>query len=71
MTRLVLIAALGLVTAACTIDGPPPGRSDPIAEMERQERIRQQTEERQRLCQMLDRDSDRYERDCEQDGGNR
>ena len=26
MTRLVLIAALGLVTAACTIDGPPPGR---------------------------------------------
>ena len=69
MSRLALMAmtaALGLTVAGCTIDGPPPGRSDPIAEMERQERIRQEVERRERLCQMMDRDSDRYERDCEQ-----
>ena len=71
MMRLILISALGLVSAACTIDGPPPGRSDPMAEMERQERIRRQTEERNRLCQMIDRESDRYERDCQQAGGRR
>jgi len=69
--RIALIAALGLVSAACTIDGPPPGRSDPMAEMERQERIRRQTEERNRLCQMIDRESDGYERDCEQAGDRR
>lgn len=69
MMRLALIAAAGLAAAACTIDGPPEGRPDVMAELERQERIRQQVEQRQRLCQMLDRDSDRYERDCEQDGG--
>ena len=71
MMRLVIIASLGLVAGACTIDGPPPGRSDPVAEMERQERIRRQTEERQRLCQMIDRESDRYERDCERAGDRR
>jgi hypothetical protein len=71
MMRLVLIAAFGLLSAACTIDGPPPGRSDPMAEMERQERVRRQTEERQRLCQMIDRESDRYERDCQQAGDRR
>ena len=64
MTRLVLIAALGLVTAACTIDGPPPGRSDPIAEMERQERIRQQTEERQRLCRTTSDEDPRKAERC-------
>lgn len=68
MIRLALIALAGLASAACTIDGPPEGRSDPMAEMERQERIRRQTEERQRLCRMLDRNSDRYERDCQQAG---
>ena len=71
MMRLIFIATLGLATTACTIDGPPPGRSDPIAEMERQERIRRQTEERERLCQMIDRESDRYERDCERAGDRR
>lgn len=65
MRRLTLIALAGLL-AACTIDGPPPGRDDVVGRMERQDRIRQEVERRERLCRMLDPDSDRFERDCEE-----
>ncbi len=67
MIRFAVIA-LALVAGACTIDGPEPGSTGVMAEMERQERIRQQQAERERLCSMLDRESDRYERDCERHG---
>ncbi|WP_296815740.1 hypothetical protein [Brevundimonas sp.] len=63
MMRLAVIG-LALMAGACTIDGPEPGSTDVMAELERQERIRQQEAERQRLCSMLDPETDRYERDC-------
>ncbi len=69
MIRIALIALAVVGAGACTIDGPPEGRQDVLAEMERQERVRQQVEERQRLCNMIDRNSERYERDCAHDGG--
>lgn len=71
MIRISLIALAGLMVSACTIDGPEPGSVSPTAELERQDRIRAETERRQQLCRMLDRerDRDRYERDCAQDGG--
>ena len=64
MTRFAVIA-LALMAGGCTIDGPEPGSTSVTAELERQERIRQQQAERERLCSMLDRESERYERDCE------
>ena len=68
MNRIALIALAAIGAGACTIDGPPEGRQDVLAEMERQERVRQQVEERQRLCRMMNRDSERYERDCTRSG---
>ena len=56
MMRLAVIG-LALMAGACTIDGPEPGSTSVIAELERQERIRQQQAERDRLCSMLDRES--------------
>lgn len=64
MTRIALIG-LAFLVGACTIDGPEPGTTDVIAELERQDRIREQQEVRRRLCAMIDPESERYERDCE------
>ena len=65
MTRIAVIG-LALLAGACTSDGPEPGTTDVLAELERQDRIREQQEVRRRLCSMLDPESDRYERDCEE-----
>jgi|GEM_PF-1364914 len=70
MMRVALIALSAIGAVACTIDGPEPGSTSVPAEMERQERIRRETEERQRLCRMIDRDSERYRAQCAHDGGN-
>ena len=69
MIRITLIGLMALSACACTIDGPEPGSTGVMAEMERQDRIRQHEDEHRRLCNMLDRDSDRYQRDCARDGG--
>jgi len=70
MIRIALIALTALGAVACTIDGPEPGSTGVQAEMERQDHIRRQVEERERLCRMIDRDSDRYRAQCAHDGGN-
>lgn len=65
-TVLILLAAapaFGL--GACAVDGPEAGAVDPMAQMEAQERVRRQTEERNRLCRAMDRDSERYRRECQ------
>jgi len=69
MIRIALAALAAFSACACTIDGPEPGSTGVMAELERQDRIRAQQEERRRLCSMIDRNSERYERDCAHDGG--
>jgi hypothetical protein len=71
MMRIALIALATLSAAACTIDGPEPGSTSVSAELERQERVRRETEQRDRLCRMIDRDSDRYEAECARNGDRR
>lgn len=71
MMRIALIALAAIGAVSCTIDGPEPGSTSTQAEMERQERIRREVEQRERLCRMIDRDSDRYRAQCERNGGRR
>jgi hypothetical protein len=71
MMRIALIALAATGAVACTIDGPEPGSVGTAAELERQERIRRETEQREQLCRMIDRNSDRYEAECARNGDRR
>ncbi|MBU1347151.1 MAG: hypothetical protein KKA16_09400 [Alphaproteobacteria bacterium] len=61
------IAALG--ASACAI--PPPYEAEPQSIYQwqrRQDGIQQREAERQRLCAIMNKDTDRYERDCTRPG---
>ena len=65
---MVAIAALALSTAACL---PPPYEADPTSSYQwqrRQEDIQRREAERVRLCAMMNKDSDRFKRDCTRPG---
>jgi hypothetical protein len=68
MRALILLLA-GLSVAACTF--PQPWEADPASPAQwqrRQESIERREAERVRLCQMMNRDSERYDRDCRRPG---
>ena len=72
MMRMVALATLALSApfslAACV---PPPYEADPVSSSQwqrRQEDIQRQEAERVRLCAMMNKDSDRFKRDCTRPG---
>lgn len=70
MSRALIIAALGMAAAAggCALQ---PYEADPVTPQQRLEQLErhQRAEaERQRLCAMMDPDTERYARDCRRAG---
>ncbi len=69
MIRGIAIASAALGVAACTF--PQPYEADPASPVQwerRQEHIERREAERVRLCQMMNKDSERYRRDCRRPG---
>ncbi len=65
---MVAIVSLALGAAACV---PPPYEADPTsvyAWQRRQEDIQRREAERVRLCALMNKDSDRFKRDCTRPG---
>ena len=65
MMRMILIALSAVSLAACAF--PAPYEADPVSvyQWERKvQEIERREAERQRLCQTLDKESARYEREC-------
>ena len=65
---MMTLAAIALTTAACV---PPPYEADPVSSAQwqrRQEEIQRSEAERVRLCAMMNKDSDRFKRDCTRPG---
>ena len=68
MIRMVAIATLALSTAACV---PAPYEADPVSSYQwqrRQEEIQRQQAEQARVCATMNKDSDRFKRDCTRPG---
>ncbi|CAN5115339.1 hypothetical protein BH09PSE1_BH09PSE1_28090 [soil metagenome] len=67
--RMVALATLApLALAACV---PSPYEADPVSSYQwqrRQEAIQRQEAERVRLCALMNKDSDRFKRDCGRPG---
>ena len=63
MMRLAVIG-LALMAGACTIDGPEPGSTSVIAELERQQDREAADAERLRRCQMGETGVERDDRRC-------
>jgi hypothetical protein len=69
MIRMALAGTLALGLSACAF--PQPYEADPASPAQwqrRQEGIERREAERVRLCQMMNKDSDRYRRDCRRPG---
>ena len=66
--RMTLIAMAGLATSACTFPAYEPQPTSVHQWERRQEDIQRREAERVRLCQMMNKDSDRYKRDCRRPG---
>ena len=69
MMRALILSLLALSTTACTF--PAAYDPDPTSVYQwerRQEEITRREAERVRLCQMMNKDSERYERDCRRPG---
>jgi len=65
---MVAIATLALSTTACL---PPAYEAEPTSSYQwqrRQEDIQRREAERVRLCAMMNKDSDRFKRDCTRPG---
>ena len=66
---MTLIAMTAFATAGCAF--PRPYEADPTSIYQwerRQEDIQRREAERVRLCGMMNKDSDRYKRDCRRPG---
>lgn len=67
MRALVITSALMLT--ACTFPGPYEAEpNSPIQWERRQEAIERREAERVRLCAIMNKDSERYKRDCRRPG---
>ena len=69
MTRVVLIGLIGLGASGCAF--PAPYEADPTSVYQwerRQQGIERREAERRRLCAIMNKDTDRYERDCTRPG---
>jgi hypothetical protein len=67
--RMIAAAVLAAATAACAF--PQPYEADPVSSSQwqrRQDQIEYREKERQRLCAMMNKDSDRFKRDCTRPG---
>ncbi len=67
MIRMVVISTLGLSLAACA----PNFEAEPTSVYQwerRQQEIQRREAERVRLCGMMNKDGDRYKRDCRRPG---
>ncbi|CAN5448606.1 hypothetical protein BH10PSE1_BH10PSE1_27240 [soil metagenome] len=65
---MAILATLALSTAACV---PPPYEADPVSSYQwqrRQENIQRQQAEQARACATMNKDSDRFKRDCVRPG---
>ena len=65
---MIAIATLALSTAACL---PAPYEADPTSSYQwqrRQEDIQRREAERVRTCALMNKDSDRFKRDCTRPG---
>lgn len=65
---LIAVMSVGLVVAGCGLKPYEAEPSTTAQRLERLERQQRQEAERQRLCAMMDRETERYERDCERAG---
>ena len=63
MIRIAVIG-LALMAGACTIDGPEPGSTSVIAELERQQAIEREQAERERLCRITKDEDPRKDELC-------
>jgi len=64
-----MILSTGLLASACTF--PQPYEAEPASPYQwqrRQEEIQRREDERVRLCAMMNKDSDRFKRDCTRPG---
>ncbi|MBN8528250.1 MAG: hypothetical protein J0M36_03315 [Caulobacterales bacterium] len=68
MIRMTLIAAITLGTGACAFQPYEAMPTTPTQWQRRQDEIVRRDEERARLCQMMNKDTDRYRRDCRRPG---
>ena len=67
MIRMAMISGLGFTLAACS----PHFEAEPTSVYQwerRQEDIQRREAERVRLCGMMNKDSERYKRDCRRPG---
>ena len=65
---MTLIAAITLGTSACALQPYEAMPTTPSQWQRRQDEITAREAERVRLCQMMNKDSKRYKRDCERPG---
>ena len=68
MMRTCTLMLVFLTVAGC---GLTPYQADPVSSVQwqrRQEGIERQEAERARLCAMMNKDSERYQRDCRRPG---
>ena len=68
MIRMVLIAVAATTLAGCL---PPPYEADPASVYQwerRQQNIERREAERVRLCAIMNKDTERYRRDCTRPG---
>jgi hypothetical protein len=69
MMRALILGLTALATAACTFPAPYDPLPTSVYQWERrQEEITRREAERVRLCQMMNKDTERYERDCRRPG---
>ena len=69
MIRIIGLCALTLLTTACAFPAAyDPDPTSPAQWQRRQEDIQRREAERVRLCQIMNRDSERYERECRRPG---
>lgn len=69
MMRALIRSLTALATAACTFPAPYDPLPTSVYQWERrQEEITRREAERVRLCQMMNKDTERYERDCRRPG---
>jgi hypothetical protein len=69
MMRALILGLTALATAACTFPAPYDPLPTSVYQWERrQQEITRREAERVRLCQTMNKDTERYERDCRRPG---
>jgi len=69
MSRILVIVVLASLTTACTI---PTYEAEPVSVYQwerRQEQIQRNETERLNRCQSMNKESERYARECQRPGG--